>query len=400
MYILTINSGSTSIKFKLYEMPAEKVIADGRIENIGFEKSVIKYKSALFSEKSEDIYIKNHKSGLDHILVRLTDTEKGVIKNRKEINAVGHRIVNVGDRVSSHRIIDGKFLDVLRDCIDLAPLHNPPNLMGVEVCFEVFGKDTQNIGVFDNIFHINIPPKAYLYGINYNYYEKYRIRKYGFHGIAYTYMIEKCAELTGKDIKEQKIIALMLGGGSSAVAVRNGTSIDTSMGFTPAEGLIMSTRCGDIDPAALSYILNREGFTPGDLDDFINRKSGVLGLSGKYSDFINIELGYLKNDPGCVRALDCYCYRVKKYIGAYAAAMNGVDVIIFGGGVGENSPLIREMILSDMDYLGVSLDKNLNNDRSIKEGIISPEDSKVAICIAKVDEELIMARETYRLVKI
>lgn len=399
MYILTINSGSTSIKFKLYEMPAERVAAAGRIENIGFDKSLIRYSTETLIEKTDGIAIKNHKAGLDYIIKKLTDPKAGVIKDKKDISAIGHRIVNVGDRVTGHRIIDTEFLDVLRDCIDLAPLHNPPNLMGVEVCLEVFGKDTPNIGVFDNIFHINIPSKAFLYGINYNYYEKYRIRKYGFHGIAYTYMIEKCAELTGRKPGQLKIIALMLGGGSSAAAVKNGISIDTSMGFTPAEGLIMSTRCGDIDPAALSYILNREGFTPGDLDDFINKKSGVLGLSGKYSDFLNIETGYLENDPDCVRAFECYCYRIKKYIGAYAAVMNGVDAIIFGGGVGENSPIIRETILSDMGYLGIKLDKNLNDDRSIKEGIISSKNSETTVCIAKVDEELIMARETCRLVE-
>ncbi|MDD3520811.1 MAG: acetate kinase [Actinomycetota bacterium] len=399
MYILTINSGSTSIKFKLYKMPSESVIASGKIENIGFEKSIVNYHTPMVSEKSGDISIKNHKAGLDYIIKKLTSGKTGVIKDKKDIKAVGHRIVNVGDRVSSHKIIDERFLDVLRECMELAPLHNPPNLMGVEVCFEAFGKNTLNIGIFDNIFHLNIPSKAFLYGINYNYYEKYRIRKYGFHGIAYTYMVKKCAELIGKDLNELKIIALMLGGGSSAAAVLNGISIDTSMGFTPAEGLIMSTRCGDIDPAALSYILNREGFTPKDLDDFINKKSGVLGLSGKYSDFVNIENGYLKNDPDCVRAFDCYCYRIKKYIGSYAAVMNGVDAIIFGGGVGENSPVIRETVLSDMDYLGISLDKNLNNDRSIKEKIVSSKDSKVTVCIAKVDEELIMARETYRLIR-
>jgi len=399
MYILTINSGSTSIKFKLFMMPQERVIASGKIENIGFDTSIVGFYSNSVSEKSNDIRIKDHKTGLNYIVEKLTSPSAGVIKDRKEIKAIGHRIVNVGDRVKDHMIIDDNLINILRDCIELAPLHNPPNLIGVEVSTEVFGNDIPNVGVFDNIFHINIPPKAFLYGINYDYYKKYGIRKYGFHGIAYTYMLEKAAEITGKDMGGQKTIALMLGGGSSITAVKYGISVDTSMGFTPAEGLIMSTRCGDIDPSALSYIASREGFNLKDLDDFINKKSGVLGLSGKFSDFLNIEIGVLNKDPDCIRAFECYCYRVKKYIGAYAAVMNGVDVLIFGGGIGENSPITRETILEDMGYLGIRLDKGLNNDKSIKEGLISSKDSKVSVCVANVDEELIIARETYRLIK-
>ncbi len=398
MKILTINSGSTSIKFKLYEMPAEKVLAAGRVENIGLDNAVVSYQTKITSGRASGIAIKNHRGGLDYIIKTLTNSKTGVINDKRDISAIGHRIVNVGDRVSSHKIIDEKFLTVLKNCIELAPLHNPPNLTGVEICLEVFGKTAVNIGVFDNIFHIKIPPKAFLYGINYNYYEKYRIRKYGFHGIAYTYMIDKCATLLKKDIENLKIIALMLGGGSSAAAVKNGICIDTSMGFTPAEGLIMATRCGDIDPAILSYILNKENLSPKDLDDFINKKSGVLGLSGKYSDFLNIEEGYLQNDPGCVRAFESYCYRIKKYIGAYTAVMDGVNAIIFGGGVGENSPLTRKAVLSDMDYLGIDLDENLNFNGSIKEGLISSKESKVSICKAKVDEELIIARESWKLI--
>lgn len=398
MKILTINSGSTSIKFKLYEMPDEEVLAAGRVENIGLDKAAVSYKTKASSACKDNVPIKNHRDGLDYIIKQLTSSKTGVIRDKKEIGAIGHRIVNVGDRVSSHKIINDDFLAVLKSCIELAPLHNPPNLTGVEICLEVFGKTSVNIGVFDNIFHIKIPPKAFLYGINYNYYEKYRIRKYGFHGIAYTYMIDKCATLLKKSPENLKIIALMLGGGSSVAAVKNGVCIDTSMGFTPAEGLIMATRCGDIDPAILSYILNKENLSPKDLDDFINKKSGVLGLSGKYSDFLEIEQGYLQKDPGCVRAFEGYCYRIKKYIGAYAAAMDGVNTIIFGGGVGENSPLIRKTILSDMDYLGIDLDESLNFNGGIKEGIISSKKSKVLICKAKVDEELIIARESWKLI--
>jgi len=399
MNILTINSGSTSIKFKLYKMPEEGVIASGKIENIGFDKSLISFKTNHESVNLDDIRIADHKAGLNFIIDKLTDSKIGVIKDKKEIYAVGHRIVNVGDRVSSHVVIDNQMVETLRDCIDLAPLHNPPNLTGMEVSMDVFGKDTINVGVFDNIFHKNMPPEAFLYGIPYDYYEKYRIRKYGFHGIAYAYMVEKGAALIGKDLKDIKVIVMMLGGGSSITAVKNGISIDTSMGFTPAEGLIMSTRSGDMDPAILTYLMNKEKIGAKEIDNIINKKSGVLGLSKKYSDFVNIQKGVKENDPDCVRAFEAYCYRIKKYIGAYAAAMDGVDLIIFGGGIGENSPMTREKILSGLSFLGLSLDNEKNSNDKLCERLISSAGSRVHVCVAKVDEELIIARETHNLVK-
>lgn len=399
MNVLTINSGSTSIKFKLFKMPDEEVIASGKIENIGFDKSIISFKTVLGSANSNDVHIADHKAGLNYIIDKLTDSGTGVIKDKKEIYAVGHRIVNVGDRVDSHVIIDGKMVETLRGCVDLAPLHNPPNLTGVEVSMEVFGKDTINAGVFDNIFHKNMPPTAFLYGIPYDYYEKYSIRKYGFHGIAYKYMVEKGATMTGRALEGIRIIVLMLGGGSSITAVKNGISIDTSMGFTPAEGLIMSTRCGDIDPAILTYIMIKENKSAKEIDQIINKKSGILGLSRKYSDFVSIQKGVREQDPDCIRAFESYCYRIKKYIGAYAAVMDGVDLIIFGGGIGENSPMTRERVLSDMNYLGISIDKEANENGSMGERLISSDNSMVKVCVAKVDEELIIARETYKLIK-
>jgi acetate kinase len=397
--ILTINSGSTSIKFKLYKMPDEDVIASGKIENIGFDKSLISLKTKLGSENSDDIHIADHQAGLNFIIDKLTNSKTGVIKDKKEIYAVGHRIVNVGDKVSSHVVINDQMVETLRDCIDLAPLHNPPNLVGMEVSIDVFGKDTINIGVFDNIFHKNMPSHAFLYSIPYEYYEKYRIRKYGFHGIAYTYMVETGAALIGKDLKNIKIIVLMLGGGSSITAVKNGISIDTSMGFTPTEGLIMSTRCGDIDPAILPYLMNKENIGAKEIDNIINKKSGILGLSKKYTDFVNIQKGVMENDPDCIRAFESYCYRIKKYIGAYVAVMDGVDLIIFGGGIGENSPMTREKILADLSVFGISLEKEINYNDSLGERLISSGSSKVPVCIVKVNEELVIARETYHLVK-
>jgi len=380
-------------------MPEEDVIAGGKIENIGFDKSLISFKTNLGSENSDDIQIADHKAGLNFIIDKLTNSKTGVIKDKKEIYAVGHRIVNVGDKVSSHVVINDQIVETLRDCIDLAPLHNPPNLVGVEVSIDVFGKDSINTGIFDNIFHKNMPSHAFLYGLPFEYYEKYRIRKYGFHGIAYANMVETGAALIGKDLQNIKIIVLMLGGGSSITAVKNGISIDTSMGFTPTEGLIMSTRCGDIDPAILPYLMNKENIGAKEIDNIINKKSGILGLSKKYTDFVSIQKGVLENDPDCIRAFESYCYRIKKYIGAYVAAMDGVDLIIFGGGIGENSPMTREKILTDLSIFGISLEKKINYNDSLGERLISSGSSKVPVCIVKVNEELIIARETYYLVK-
>ncbi len=399
MNILTINSGSTSIKFKLYDMPGEDVIASGKIENIGFDKSLISFKTKSESVNSNDIRVADHKAGLNFIIDKLTNPKTGVIKDKKEIYAVGHRVVNVGDKVSSHALINGQMVEILRDCIDLAPLHNPPNLTGIEVSIDVFGKDTINAAIFDNIFHKNMPSHAYLYGLPYEYYENYRIRKYGFHGIAYTYMVERGSALIGKDLKDIRIVVMMLGGGSSITAVKNGISIDTSMGVTPAEGLIMSTRSGDVDPAILTYLMCKENLGFKEIDNIINKKSGILGLSKKYSDFVNIQKGVKENDPDCIRAFQSYCYRIKKYIGSYVAAMDGVDLIIFGGGIGENSPMTRETILSDLSFLGISLEKEVNNNDSLGERLISSGSSKVPVCIVRVDEEIIIARETYNLVK-
>jgi acetate kinase len=398
MNILTINSGSTSIKFKLYKMPQEEVLASGKIENIGSKKSFFSFESKKSMQKNKEITIKDHREGLSYIIDNLTDPSLKVIKDKKEIQAVGHRVVNVGDRVDSHQIITEELLDTLRDCIDLAPLHNPPNLVGIEVALEVFGNGIENTAIFDNIFHKDMPKEAYLYGLPYDYYEKYRIRKYGFHGIAYTYMATRAAEIANKDLKKIKMITMMLGGGSSIAAVNKGISVDTSMGFTPVEGLIMSTRCGDIDPAILPFIMNRENLSCKDADDLINKKSGLLGLSKKHSNFIDIYDGVLNKDESCIRAFESYCYRIKKYIGAYAAAMDGVDIIAFGGGIGENNPMVREKILSDLNFLGLKLNKEYNTNDALGERAITSSDSKVCACIVNVDEELIIAQETFKLI--
>jgi acetate kinase len=398
MNILTINSGSTSIKFKLYRMPQEEVLASGKIENIGLSNSFFSLTTKQIDQKNQKIEIKDHKQGLTFIIDTLTDRDLNLIKDKKEIHAIGHRVVNVGDRIDTHQIINDQLLETLRECIDLAPLHNPPNLVGIEVSLDVFGKDIKNAAIFDNIFHKDMPKKAFLYGIPYDYYEKYRIRKYGFHGIAYTYMASCAARIAGKDLKKSKLILMMLGGGSSITAVDKGISVDTSMGFTPTEGLIMSTRCGDIDPAIIPFIMNRENLSCKDADDLINKKSGLLGLSKKHSNFIDIYNGVLNNDESCVRAFESYCYRIKKYIGAYVAAMDGVDIIAFGGGIGENNPMVREKILSDLNFLGLKLNKEYNTNDALGERAITSSDSKVCACIVNVDEELIIAQETFKLI--
>ncbi|MBM3705416.1 MAG: acetate kinase [Actinobacteria bacterium] len=395
MKILTINSGSTSIKFKLLEMPLEKLVAEGRVENIGLASSAISFSTESYDEKNTVCSASDHHEGFRLIINRLTDPHSGVIKDAGEIKAVGHRVVNVGDRVLSYSVINGEILGFIRECIELAPLHNPPNLAGIEVCMEIFPQ-TPNIAIFDNLFHKDMPEKAYIYGLPYEYYEKYRLRKYGFHGIAYTYMIKRLSELLKKDPGLLRIIAVMLGGGSSITAVRFGRSVDTSMGFTPAEGLIMSTRCGDIDPASIPYLMKKENLNISEIDDVINKKSGILGISGKYSNFRQLEAGYLEGDRDCVRAFDSYIYRIRKYIGAYCAAMNGLDTIVFGGGIGENSFVARRSMLADMDFFGIKIDEEKN--RNLRgEGVISAADSRVSLLVVNLNEELVIARETYSL---
>jgi acetate kinase len=297
--------------------------------------------------------------------------------------------------ILKHSKIDSSIIGLIREYTRLAPLHNPPNLLGIEVCMEIF-RDIPNIAVFDNLFHKDIPQEAYIYGLPYEYYEKYGIRRYGFHGIAYSYMTGRLKKLMQDDFKRSNIVAIMLGGGSSVTAIKNGTSIDTSMGFTPAEGLIMSTRCGDIDPAILPFIMKNENLSPDEIDDVINKKSGFLGLSGKHSNYKDIENGYLKGDEDCIRVINTYVYKIKKYIGSYAAAMNGLDAIVFGGGIAENSKITRQLILSDMQFLGIRLDRLKNNNLK-DEGVISSADSEVIVLVSEVDEESIIAGETFRI---
>jgi len=397
MKILIINSGSTSIKFKLFNMPSEALLSYGKVENIGSASSLVSLWTDNYFEENKPYNIPDHRAGLSLVIDKFSSAKAGVIKDKNEISAIGHRVVNIGDRISSSVIVDEKILDLIEECLELAPLHNPANLLGIKVCREIF-KNTVNVAVFDNIFHKDMPAKAYLYGISYDYYEKYRIRKYGFHGIAYTYMTDRVSKILGKDLSKLKIIAVMLGGGSSITAYKFGKTIDTSMGFTPAEGLFMSTRSGDMDPTIVTYLMKKEDLNPAEIDEIINRKSGLLGLSRKFQEFRDIEKGVLNNDIDCIRAFDSYCYKIKKYIGSYAAAMNGIDAIVFGGGIGENSFMTREEILEDLGCFGIEIDKIKNKTLS-GEGIISSPKSRVPVFVVKVDEEIVITRECYKFLK-
>jgi len=377
-------------------MPEEKVLAYGKVENIGLNDSRFIFYSNGYSEEKESYVISEHKIGLQILINKLKSPEAKVIKSKKEINAIGHRVVHIGDKASSPLKINRKVIKSIEDCIGLAPLHNPHNLTGIRICMKLF-KNITNVGVFDNTFHKDIPEKAFMYSIPVKYYKKYKIRRYGFHGIAYYYMVDRVANLLCKDLAKLKIIALVLGGGSSVVAYKLGKSFDTSMGFTPLEGLFSSTRCGDLDPSIPIYLMEKEYLNIRKIEQILNKHSGIFGLSEGHKDFREIEKGVISKDKKCLRAFESYTYRIKKYIGAYIAAMNGVDVIIFGGGIGENSYLAREAILKDLDFIGIKIDKDKNRNLS-KEGFISHLDSQVKICVVNIDEELVIARQTYNLI--
>ncbi|MGY4686837.1 acetate kinase [Petrotoga sp. DB-2] len=397
MKVLVINSGSSSIKYQLLEMDTEKVLAKGLVERIGIEGS------RIIHRKNEEKYviekvIKNHEEGLKEVLDLLTSEDYKVISSLNEIDAVGHRVVHGGERFSSSVIIDKESLDAIEMMSFLAPLHNPANVMGIKAAMELLPNVPQ-IAVFDTSFHQTMPKISFLYAIPYEYYEKYKIRRYGFHGTSHKYVSRRAAEILGKDIKTLKIITSHIGNGASIAAVKNGESFDTSMGFTPLEGLVMGTRSGDIDPAIVSFLAQEEGLTAKEVVEILNNKSGVYGITkGFSSDMRDIEDKALEGDKVCRLALDIYEYRIAKYIGAYAAAMNGVDVIVFTAGVGENSPVTREEICEKyLTYLGVKIDKEKNNFKGL-ERVISTPDSKVEVLVVPTNEELMIARETKELV--
>lgn len=392
MKVLVVNCGSSSLKYQLFDMTDESVLAKGLVERIGIDGSVLTHQPADKDKTIINADIKNHSIAIKMVVDALINPEHGVITSMQEITAVGHRVVHGAEKFASSVLITPEVMQALEECIEMAPLHNPPNILGINACAELMPGVAQ-VGVFDTAFHQTMPKKAYIYGLPYEAYEKHRVRRYGFHGTSHKFVSQSVAELMGKDVSELKIVTCHLGNGSSVAAVKNGQVIDTSMGFTPLEGLVMGTRCGDVDPAVLPFIMKKEGFSVEDIDNYINKKSGVLGISGVSSDFRDIEGAAEDGNERAQLALDIFAYRVRKYIGSYVAAMGGVDAIVFTAGLGENSISMREMIAEGLEFLGTKICKERNNVRG-KSREISAEGSQVKVFIVPTNEELMIARDT------
>lgn len=397
MNILVINCGSSSLKYQLIDSETEKVLAKGLCERIGIDGRLT-YSPAGGEKEVTDAPMPTHTEAIQLVLNALTNEKTGVIGSLEEVGAVGHRIVHGGEKFASSSLITEEMLAAVEQCNDLAPLHNPANLIGIDACKKCM-PGVPMVGVFDTAFHQTMPKEAYMYGIPYEYYEKYKVRRYGFHGTSHSFVSKRTAEFLGKDVKDMKIIVCHLGNGSSISAVKYGESVDTSMGLTPLEGLIMGTRSGDLDPAILEFLAKKENMDITELNNMLNKKSGVFGLSGGVSsDFRDLGQAAAKGNDKAQLALDAFAYRVAKYVGAYAAAMNGVDAIAFTAGVGENDADTRKAIVERLTFLGLELDEEANKKRG-EDNIISTPDSKVTVCVIPTNEELAIARETLALVK-
>lgn len=396
MKVLVINCGSSSLKYQLIDSETEQALASGICERIGQEVSYLKH-TPNGGEKVviETNAMNNHEVAIQMVLDALTDDKHGVIKSLNEISAVGHRLVHGGEKFAASTIINDEVIKAIEECNDLAPLHNPANLIGIRACANLM-KDVPMVGVFDTAFHQTMPPKAYLYGIPHEYYEKYKIRKYGFHGTSHSYVSKRTAEYVGLDINNSKIIVCHLGNGSSISAVLNGKSVDTSMGFTPLAGLVMGTRSGDIDPSIIEFIAKKENKTLEQVMSLLNKESGVQGMSDVSSDFRDLNEAIDNGNQLALEAFQVFCYRVAQFIGGYVATMNGVDAIAFTAGVGENDWRVREWVCEYLGYLGVTIDKEQNKARG-KETMLTTPDSKVKVCIIPTNEELAIARETVAL---
>lgn len=392
MKVLVVNCGSSSIKYQLVNMQDESVLAKGLVERIGLEGSVLNHQPAGKDKVVMTDDIANHSIGIKMVLNALTDANHGVISSMDEISAVGHRVVHAGEKFSDSVLITPDVMRALEECVEMAPLHNPPNILGINACAELMPNVPQ-VGVFDTAFHQTMPKHAFLYGLPYEVYEKHGLRRYGFHGTSHKFVSQRASELMGEHMSNLRIITCHLGNGSSLAAVKYGRSIDTSMGFTPLEGLVMGTRCGEIDPAIIPFLMKKEGMTPDQIDNFLNKKSGVLGVSGVSSDFRDIEDAANQGNERAQLALDVFAYKVKKYIGGYVAAMGGVDAIVFTAGLGENSIEMRDKICNGLEYLGTRIDPVKNNVRG-KAQEISVEGSKVKIFVIPTNEELVIARDT------
>lgn len=397
MKILVINCGSSSLKFQLIDSETEAVIAKGLCERIGMDGSQLIYTPAGGEKQVTVSPMEDHKKAVSLVIRALTDEKTGVLSSLSEIDAVGHRLVHGGEKFASSTLISEEVIAAITECNDLAPLHNPANLIGIRACQELMPGVPQ-AGVFDTAFHQTMPEEAYLYGIPYEYYEKYRIRRYGFHGTSHSFVSKRAARMLGKAYEDAKIIVCHLGNGASVSAVKNGKCVDTSMGLTPLEGLMMGTRSGDIDPAIIEFLAHKEGMSIDDIMSILNKKSGMYGLSGYLSsDSRDLHAACEEGKPEGIRTVKTYCYRVAKYIGAYTAAMNGVDAICFTAGIGENSPETREAVCEYLGYLGIAIDADQNKKRG-EDVVISTADSKVKVMVIPTNEELAIARETAALV--
>ena len=396
MKVLVINCGSSSLKYQLIDSDTEEWLAKGLCERIGIDGRIV-YQPAGGEKEKLDSPMPDHTNAIKLVLEYLTNEKTGVLKSLDEIGAVGHRIVHGGEKFASSVVITDEVIKAIEECNDLAPLHNPANLIGIDACKKLM-PSTPMVAVFDTAFHQTMPEKAYLYGLPSSYYEKYKIRRYGFHGTSHSFVSKRCADVLGKKYEDLKTIVCHLGNGASVSAVKNGKCVDTSMGLTPLEGLIMGTRSGDLDPAILEFIAKKENLDIAGVMNVLNKKSGVYGMSGNLSsDFRDLEDAYNEGNKLATQAIEAFCYRTAKYVGAYCAAMNGVDAICFTAGIGENAAIVRTKICEYLGYLGITIDEEKNHIRG-EEVVISSDDSKVKVLIIPTNEELAIARETVALV--
>ena len=397
MKILVINCGSSSLKYQILDMVNESLLCKGIVEKIGMEGSMISHEKIGQDKVKFEIPMNDHKEAIAQVLSVIQDEKNGVVKSMDEISAVGHRVVHAGEKYASSVLITEDVINALEECIDLAPLHNPANLLGIEACRNLMPK-TPMVGVFDTAFHQTMPPEIYIYALPYEYYEKYGVRRYGFHGTSHKYVSQKAAEMLNVSLDDLKLITCHLGNGASVSAIKRGKCIDTSMGLTPLEGLVMGTRSGDIDPAIMNFIAQKEGLSANEMDEVLNKKSGVLGISGVSSDFRDLEVAVEEGNERAALALKIFAHKVRFYIGAYIAEMNGCDAIVFTAGVGENDIIMRELICNELGNLGIKLDPLKNKVKS-KERTISKEDSRIKLLLIPTNEELMIARDTLNIVE-
>ena len=397
MNVLVINCGSSSLKYQLIDSETEAVLAKGLCERIGIDGRLVYQKIGLDKEITEAA-MPTHKQAIQMVLDAIVNPKTGALKSLAEVDAVGHRVVHGGEKFASSVVLTEEVLAQIEECNDLAPLHNPANLIGIRACQELM-PNVPMVGVFDTAFHQTMPKKAYLYGLPHEYYEKYKVRRYGFHGTSHSFVSKRLVEYLGMDLNNSKVIVAHLGNGASVSAVVNGKCVDTSMGLTPLEGLVMGTRSGDIDPAIMEFIAKKEKLDIEGVMNVLNKKSGVQGMTGISSDFRDLEAAYNEGNEYAINAIEVFCYRVAKYIGSYVAAMNGVDAIAFTAGIGENTDLVRRKIVAYLGYLGITIDNEVNDATHGDEAVISTPDSKVKVCVIPTNEELAIARETVALVK-